>query len=84
MIDAAPAAERTIFSVSELLAGLGALFEDQVGRVFVLGAESRYSLMGASRGKYGESAGEWSPVDALGFSRVLALPGILHTRAGAD
>ncbi|MGE4658150.1 MAG: argininosuccinate synthase [Gammaproteobacteria bacterium] len=54
------------------------------GSSFVVGAESHYSLMAASRGKYGESAGEWSPADALGFSRVLALPGILHTRAGAD
>lgn len=54
------------------------------GRVFVLGAESRYSLMAASRGKYGESAGEWSAADALGFSRVLSLTGMLHTRAGRD
>ena len=52
------------------------------GSVFIVGVESNYSLMAASQGKYGESAGEWSPEDALGFSRVLALPGILHTRAG--
>lgn len=52
------------------------------GSVFVTGVESAHSLMAASRGQYGESAGEWSPADALGFSRILALPGMLHTRAG--
>ncbi|HEX7081151.1 MAG TPA: argininosuccinate synthase [Gammaproteobacteria bacterium] len=52
------------------------------GSLFVAGAVSPHSLMAASRGKYGESAGEWTPADAVGFSRVLALPGILHTRAG--
>jgi len=54
------------------------------GSVFVLGAVSPHSLMAASRGKYGESAGEWTSSDALGFSRILALPGILHTRAGGN
>lgn len=52
------------------------------GRLFVTGISSPYSLMAASRGKYGESAGEWSSADAVGFSRILALPGILHARAG--
>jgi argininosuccinate synthase len=52
------------------------------GRAFVTGVASPHSLMAASRGKYGESAGEWTPADALGFSRILSLPGILHTRAG--
>jgi len=52
------------------------------GSVFVTGVESAHSLMAASRGQYGESAGEWTPADALGFSRILALPGMLHTRAG--
>ncbi len=52
------------------------------GSLFVLGVTSPYSLMAASRGKYGESAGEWTSADAVGFSRVLALPGILHARAG--
>jgi len=27
---------------------------------------SPYSLMAASKGVYGESAGEWTPADALG------------------
>jgi argininosuccinate synthase len=54
----------------------------QSGAVFIEGVESPYSLMAASRGVYGEAAGEWSPTDALGFSRILALPGVFYTRAG--
>ena len=53
------------------------------GSVFVTGVESPHSLMAASRGRYGESAGEWSAADAVGFSRLLALPGLLQTRAGS-
>ena len=52
------------------------------GSLFVTGVSSPFSLMAASRGKYGESAGEWSSSDAVGFSRILALPGMLHARAG--
>jgi argininosuccinate synthase len=52
------------------------------GVVFVEGATSPHSLMAASRGTYGESAGEWTAADAVGFSRMLSLPGMLHTRAG--
>ncbi|HEY5624801.1 MAG TPA: argininosuccinate synthase [Gammaproteobacteria bacterium] len=54
------------------------------GNVFVAGVESPHSLMAASRGKYGEAAGEWTPADALGFSRILSLPGMLYTRAAGD
>jgi argininosuccinate synthase len=54
------------------------------GNLFVTGAESPHSLMAASRGKYGESAGEWTSADAVGFSRILALPGMLYTRAGGQ
>ena len=52
------------------------------GSMFVEGTASRYSLMKASKGAYGESAGEWTPEDAHGFSKMLALPGIFYTRAG--
>lgn len=52
------------------------------GSAFVEGVSSRYSLMAASKGVYGEAAGEWTPADALGFSKMLALPGIFHRRAG--
>ncbi len=52
------------------------------GAVFVEGVESPFSLMAASRGVYGEAAGEWSAADALGFSRIVSLPGMFHARAG--
>ncbi len=52
------------------------------GHAFVEGVTSPYSLMAASKGVYGEAAGEWTPTDALGFSKMLALPGIFYTRAG--
>ncbi len=54
------------------------------GSVFVEGVTSRYSLMAASRGVYGEAAGEWTPTDALGYSKMLALTGIFHKRAGHE
>jgi argininosuccinate synthase len=54
------------------------------GHVFVEGATSPCSLLAATRGAYGEAAGEWTAADALGFSRIRSLPGMLHTRAGAS
>jgi argininosuccinate synthase len=54
----------------------------QTGSVFIAGVESPWSLMAASKGVYGEAAGEWSARDALGFSRIAALPGVFHARAG--
>lgn len=54
------------------------------GNLFVSGVESKHSLLAATRGVYGESAGEWSASDALGYSRVLSLPGTLQTRAAAQ
>ena len=55
----------------------------QTGSLFIAGVESAFSLMAASRGVYGEAAGEWSASDALGFSRIASLPGVFYTRAGA-
>jgi argininosuccinate synthase len=52
------------------------------GSLFVEGVRSPYSLMAASKGVYGESAGEWTPADALGYSKMLALPGVFYKRAG--
>ena len=52
------------------------------GSVFVEGVTSPYSLMAASKGVYGESAGEWTPADALGYSKMLALTGVFYKRAG--
>ncbi len=52
------------------------------GSLFIEGVESPYSLMAASKGVYGESVGEWSPADALGFSKIVSLTGVFHHRAG--
>ncbi len=54
------------------------------GAVYVEGVTSPYSLMAASKGVYGEAVGEWTPADALGYSKMLALTGIFYKRAGAD
>ncbi len=54
------------------------------GSWFVEGVTSRYSLRDASRSVYGEATGEWTPEDARGFARLLALPSMLHARAGRD
>jgi argininosuccinate synthase len=56
----------------------------RAGSLFIEGVNSPYSLMAASKGVYGEAAGEWAPADALGYSKMLALPGIFHQRAGAQ
>ncbi len=52
------------------------------GGVFVEGVDSPHSLMKASQGVYGEAAGEWTPQDALGFSKMVALPSMFWARAG--
>ena len=54
------------------------------GNLFVEGVDSDYSLLAATRGVYGEAAGEWTAADALGYARILSLPGSLQTRAGGD
>jgi argininosuccinate synthase len=54
----------------------------RTGALFVEGVSSPYSLMTATRGVYGESAGEWTAADAAGFSRMVAIPAVLHARAG--
>jgi len=52
------------------------------GALFVEGVASPWSLRAASTAVYGEAAGEWTAADARGFSRMLALPGMLAARAG--
>jgi argininosuccinate synthase len=52
------------------------------GSLFVEGVESAFSLMSVSKGVYGEAAGEWTPQDALGFSKIVSLTGMFHARAG--
>jgi len=56
----------------------------QTGSFFIEGVESDHSLMAATKGKYGEAAGEWTAQDALGYSKILALTGILQTRAAGE
>lgn len=51
------------------------------GQLFIEGTSSPHSLLAATRGIYGESAGEWTASDALGYARILSLPGSLQTRA---
>ena len=53
------------------------------GGAFIEGVSSPHSLMAASKGVYGEAAGEWTAADALGYSKMLALTGIFYQRAGA-
>jgi len=54
------------------------------GHLFIEGTESPHSLLAATKGVYGESAGEWTPADALGYARILSLPGSLQTRAAGS
>lgn len=51
------------------------------GQLFINGVTSPHSLLAATRGVYGEAAGEWTPSDSLGYARILSLPGMLATRA---
>jgi len=57
-------------------------FSLRPGQLFVDGVSSSYSLLAATKGVYGEAAGEWTASDALGYARILSLPGSLQTRAG--
>jgi argininosuccinate synthase len=52
------------------------------GQLFIEGVSSPYSLLAATKGVYGESAGEWTASDAVGYARILSLTGSLQTRAG--
>jgi len=54
------------------------------GSAFVEGVDSPWSLMKASKGVYGEAAGEWTAADAHGFSKMVSLPGVFWTRAGSE
>jgi argininosuccinate synthase len=51
------------------------------GNLFIEGVESPYSLLAASKGVYGEAVGEWTPADALGFSKIVSLTGVFARRA---
>ena len=80
---AARDAEALLASSQERVTGEVHLLFRQ-GALFVEGVDSPHSMMAASRGRYGESNGEWSAADAAGFCRLAALPGLLHARAGVS
>ncbi|MEQ8767267.1 MAG: argininosuccinate synthase [Planctomycetota bacterium] len=73
--------ERFLASTQERVTGTVTL-QLRPGSLFVEGVQSPSSLFAATRGQYGEAAGEWSAADALGFARLSALPGLLYRRAG--
>lgn len=54
------------------------------GNLFITGTSSAYSLLDATKGVYGEAAGEWSAADALGYARIMSLSGELQSRAGQN
>ena len=53
------------------------------GQLFINGVTSPHSLLAATKGVYGEAAGEWTAADTLGYAKVLSLTGTLQTRAGS-
>jgi argininosuccinate synthase len=59
-------------------------FSLRPGQLFIEGSDSRHSLLAATKGVYGESAGEWTAEDAVGYARILSLPGSLQTRASGE
>lgn len=54
------------------------------GQLFIEGTTSPHSLLAATKGVYGETAGEWTASDALGYARILSISGSLQTRAAGD
>jgi argininosuccinate synthase len=73
--------EAFLISSQQRVSGL-VKFSLKPGNLFIDGVTSDYSLLAATKGVYGESAGEWSAADALGYARILSLTGSLQTRAG--
>ena len=59
-------------------------FSLRPGHLFIEGVTSKHSLLAATKGVYGEAAGEWTAIDVLGYARILSLPGSLQTRAAGD
>ena len=72
--------EALLLSSQERVTG-DVTIELRPGSLFVVGVESPHSLLAATRGVYGEAAGEWNASDALGLSKLNAMPGLLHARA---
>lgn len=75
--------EALLYSSQERVTGeVNVLFRP--GNLFIEGVDSPYSLLAASKGVYGEAAGEWTATDALGFSKIVSLTGVFHRRAGSQ
>jgi argininosuccinate synthase len=72
--------EALILSSQERVTGEARLLF-RTGQAFVEGVVSPHSLLAATKGVYGEAAGEWTAADSRGFSRIAAMPGMLYARA---
>ncbi len=72
--------EALLASSQERVSG-NVTFTLRPGSLFINGVDSPHSLLAATKGVYGEAAGEWTPADTLGYARILSLPGSLQTRA---
>jgi argininosuccinate synthase len=72
--------EALLASSQERVSG-SVTFTLRPGSLFINGVDSPHSLLAATKGVYGEAAGEWTPADTLGYARILSLPGSLQTRA---
>src|SRR5688572_15009441 len=71
-----------LFSASQARVTGEVTVQYRPGSAFVAGVASPFSLMTVSKGVYGEAAGEWTAADALGFSKMVGLPGMFWARAG--
>jgi argininosuccinate synthase len=71
-----------LFSASQARVTGEVTVQYRPGSAFVAGVVSPFSLMTVSKGVYGEAAGEWTAADALGFSKMVGLPGMFWARAG--
>ena len=47
-------------------------------------ADKILEVLGPPADRAKDGAGEWTPADALGYARILSLPGSLQTRAGGS
>ncbi len=81
-LDRACADVEALFDASQRRVSGTVTFTLRPGSLFINGVSSPYSLLAATKGVYGEAAGEWTAADATGFARILSLPGTLQTRAG--
>lgn len=83
-LDLACADIEALFTSSQRRVSGTVKFALRPGTLFIEGVTSKHSLLAATKGVYGESAGEWSAADTLGFARILSLAGSLQTRAAGD